>query len=556
MRHIRLTALLLLVACGEDSGTTPPTPTIPVETSITLSATSISFEVLGETSQLTATVNDQNGAAMSSATVTWTSSSTSVATVSSSGLVTSVGDGTATVTATSGSASATAAVTVQVPASIELSDTAVSFASLADTATVPVIVKDASGSTISGATVTWATSDATIATVSDVGLITSVADGTATITATSGEFSATVAVTIEVWESVTTGRDHSCAVTSAGTAYCWGNNGNGQLGDGTTTNSTIPVLVSGEHIWASIDASISVDGGYLHTCGVTTDGAGYCWGSNTYGQLGDGTNTQRLEPVLVTGGLMFTSISAASTHTCGVTTTGQAYCWGWNGIGQLGNGSEEDSNVPVTVSGELTFSSISAKGFSHSCGVTTTGKAYCWGENSLGQLGDSTTINSAVPVAVSGGLIFSSISGGRSYNCGLTSAGIGYCWGNNSYGQLGNGTTTHSPVPVAVSGSHTWGSLSHGGYYHSCGVTKAGVGYCWGYNLSAQLGDATTTDKHIPVIISGGLIFSSITSASSHSCGLTRLRDAYCWGKNSYGQLGDGTTTDSPVPVLVTDPSS
>jgi len=181
MRYIRLTAVLLLLACG-DSGTTPtspPTTPTPVATSITLSATSLSFSSLGETSQLSATVKDQNGATMSGASVTWSSSSASIATVSSTGLVTSVADGTATITATSGSLSATASVTVaQAAANLVLSDSILTFASLASTQQLTATVTDASGETISGATVTWTTSDAAVATVSDAGLVTSVAYGT------------------------------------------------------------------------------------------------------------------------------------------------------------------------------------------------------------------------------------------------------------------------------------------------------------------------------------------------------------------------------------------
>ena len=191
---------LLLWSCGGDSTPTapPPTPT-PVATSITLSATSLSFSSLGETSQLSATVKDQNGATMSGASVTWSSSSASIATVSSTGLVTSVADGTATITATSGSLSATASVTVaQAAANLVLSDSILTFASLASTQQLTATVTDASGETISGATVTWTTSDAAVATVSDAGLVTSVAYGTATITATSGSLSATASVTSEL----------------------------------------------------------------------------------------------------------------------------------------------------------------------------------------------------------------------------------------------------------------------------------------------------------------------------------------------------------------------
>jgi uncharacterized protein YjdB len=188
---------LLLWSCGGDSTPIAPTPTpTPVATSITLSATSLSFSSLGETSQLTATVQDQNGATMSGASVTWSSSSASIATVSSTGLVTAVADGTATITATSGSTNGTASVTVAVPASLELSDTLLTFSALADTTQLTATVKNAAGSTISAPTVSWTTSDESVATVSSAGLVTAVADGTATITATFGSLSATASVTV------------------------------------------------------------------------------------------------------------------------------------------------------------------------------------------------------------------------------------------------------------------------------------------------------------------------------------------------------------------------
>ncbi|GIT52549.1 MAG: hypothetical protein Ct9H300mP15_27620 [Gemmatimonadota bacterium] len=200
MRYIRLSAVLLLLACG-DGGTTPtspPTPPTPVATSITLSATSLSFSSVGSTTQLSATVKDQNDATMSGASVTWSSSSASVATVSSSGLVTAVANGTATITATSGSASGTAAVTVAVPTSLELSDTLLTFSALGDTTQLSATVKDQNGATMSGASVTWSSSSASVATVSSSGLVTAVANGTATITATSGSASGTAAVTVAV----------------------------------------------------------------------------------------------------------------------------------------------------------------------------------------------------------------------------------------------------------------------------------------------------------------------------------------------------------------------
>src|SRR2546425_653085 len=181
-----------------------------------------------------------------------------------------------------------------------------------------------------------------------------------------------------------------------------------------------PAAVSGGLTFAG------VSGGTLYTCGVTTSGAAYCWGINNYGQGGNGTTTYSfLTPVAVSGGLTFTVVSAASLHTCGVTTSGAAYCWGQNGYGQLGNGTTTSSTTPVAVSGGLTFAAVSAV-LLHTCGVTTSGAAYCWGYNGCGELGNGTTTSSGTPVAVSGGLTFAAVSVGRSssyqesHSCGLT----------------------------------------------------------------------------------------------------------------------------------------
>ncbi len=345
----------------------------------------------------------------------------------------------------------------------------------------------------------------------------------------------------------------SCAVTATGGVKCWGLNHVGQLGDGTTTDRSTPVDVAE---LASRSTAVSV-GGY-HACAVTASGGVECWGLNIHGQLGDGTTTDRSTPVQVVGltsGVI--AVSAGREHTCAVMTTGGVTCWGSNSWGQLGDGTTTTHHSsPVAVAGLTSGVTTVSAGWSHTCALTTRGGVTCWGMNLDGQLGDGTTTNSSGPVAVAGLSVgVRAVSAGYFHTCALTTTGRLTCWGNNLFGELGKATTTHhSSTPVEVAGLSAVACASAGNSY-TCAVTEEGDVWCWGRNEEGQLGRGPGSgilNTPNPVKVAGltpGV--AAVVAGNAHTCAVTAAGGVTCWGKNDRGQLGDGTTTDSSTPVHV-----
>ena len=351
----------------------------------------------------------------------------------------------------------------------------------------------------------------------------------------------------EAWQSLAAGYEFTCGLTRSGAVYCWGEGLGGQLGDSSFTSSAAPVAVAGRITFARLAA------GWYHACGVTGSGVAYCWGGNGFGQLGDGDSSIKSFPVAVAGGLRFVSVTAGMGHSCGLTNGGVTYCWGDNTYGQLGDGTTTWRGSPVEVAGGLRFVSVSAGDY-HTCGVTPEGAGYCWGRSDAGQLGDSSTdstIPRTSPVAVAGGHAFLSVAAGLRYTCGVTSGGSAYCWGYDWEGQLGDSADfTWSRRPVAVAGGISFSSVVVDSW-HTCGLGRSGAAYCWGENVAGELGDSSTTRALTPVAVSGDLAFTSLTAGSSHTCGATSGGAAYCWGANPLGQLGDGVMGPYVVPVPV-----
>jgi alpha-tubulin suppressor-like RCC1 family protein len=340
----------------------------------------------------------------------------------------------------------------------------------------------------------------------------------------------------------------TCGIATDQRVYCWGTS---YLGDGEAHMRLYPGPIDGGMEFRRISA------GYNYACGVTTSFQAYCWGRNYAGQVGDGTTTDRLSPVAVVGGLEFRMVSAGhSDHSCGITRDDRAYCWGGNHKGQLGNGTTVGSAVPVPVAGGLTFRDISA-GRRHTCGIAKPSeRAYCWGMNEKGLLGTGSEVEySPVPVEVAGGRSFRQLAVGWDHACAVTPWNVAWCWGNGSEGQIGDGNTHQRWTPRRVAGDHLFGRIT-AGVFHTCAETTDNRAYCWGNNTYGALGNGNSLeDRLVPGPVAGNLWFTQVDAGGFYTCGKTDANQAYCWGRNWGGQLGDGTRTDRHTPTPVADPA-
>jgi alpha-tubulin suppressor-like RCC1 family protein len=353
--------------------------------------------------------------------------------------------------------------------------------------------------------------------------------------------------------AVGAGESHTCALTTAGTVQCWGDNTLDQLGNGsTTTQSSVALPVTG------LSGVKALAVGTQHNCVLTTAGGVLCWGYNSAGQLGNNSTANSLTPVAVSGlssGVM--SVVAGDNHTCALTTAGVVKCWGANNYGQIGSNGGGGSLVPVVVSGLASSVFSIAAGWSHNCALVSGGGIQCWGRNWFGELGTNTTTMGATPVpATVIGLSTGeySVTGGDDHTCATQVGGLIQCWGSNSNGQLGNNSTTDAHTFVTLAGTSATSIVA--GFEHTCALTSTGGIQCWGYNGYGQIGNNTTTDSHVPVAVSGitGGTISALAVGYWHTCALTTAGLVQCWGYNGWGNLGNGSTTDSHVPVTASEP--
>lgn len=359
-----------------------------------------------------------------------------------------------------------------------------------------------------------------------------------------------------VW--VSGGTYQTCAATENGYAYCWGGNGYGQLGDSTTTNRLTPVRVG------TLSDVIAIDAGFGHTCAVLANSYGdvLCWGLNSYGQIGDNTTTNRSSPALTASYNNGAAIAVAvgDFHTCALLGDGTVWCWGANTYGQLGDGSNTHRHVPVST-GLSNVKAIAASGNS-SCALLAGGTVKCWGSNNQGQLGDGTTYDRSTPVAVRSvnGINYlgdvTEIAVGVMHACAV-GQGHAYCWGYNYFGQLGNNTTTSSALPVQVS-SISDAILIDAGLSHTCVVRADRSSSCWGLGYYGELGNGATTTQYTPVSVdhSGtAMLYDGpiLTAGGAHTCAWSKQYSTLkCWGANLFGQVGTGSTsTYEATPISI-----
>jgi alpha-tubulin suppressor-like RCC1 family protein len=340
----------------------------------------------------------------------------------------------------------------------------------------------------------------------------------------------------------------SLAIQKNGRAWGWGLNAVGQLGNNSAISKRTPVSVAG-----AAKTFCQISAGYSFSLAIAKNGRAWAWGINLDGQLGDNSIISKQTPVSVAGAAKtFCQISAGGGHALAIDKNGKGWGWGYNYNGQLGNNSYNSQTTPVSFFGGYTFCKIAAGGY-FSLGISKQGRAFSWGANEFGQLGNNNDIGGAVPQSVLGAVkTFCQIAAADSHSLAIDKNGRAWGWGYNNNGQLGDNTITQRLTPVSVAGAAKTFCQISAGTFHSLAIDKNGRAWAWGRNNEGQLGDNSTISKRTPVSIAGAVkTFCQISAGQYHSLAIDKNGRAWGWAVNDYGELGDNSIVSKLTPVRV-----
>ncbi|MCL2544277.1 MAG: putative Ig domain-containing protein, partial [Nocardioidaceae bacterium] len=349
------------------------------------------------------------------------------------------------------------------------------------------------------------------------------------------------------------GGKSSCRISADTTLWCWGYDESGELGDGGPLAVDPPGVLAPVQIVNKLWTQLTIGGSSLpnhsHACALReSQGFGQCWGGDEDGELGIGGGNSMTAPTTIAGGHLWNELSAGWTNTCGVTTGGALYCWGDDAFGQ--SATRVNTNVPTRVGTSTAWDQVSS-GSTSSCGIRTAGSLWCWGMDARGQLGTGSRTDTDVPTRVGTATSWSQVSVGDGYACAVRTDGTVWCWGSSTSGQLGNGVDVNDPTkdvlaPRQVGAGTNWAQVSAGGG-HTCAVTTAGTAWCWGQNSNGELGDGSISpDVTSPVQVGTGADWTSISGGYDDTCGV-EAGLVECWGSNEKGKLGiDADPSSTP----------
>ena len=496
-----------------------------------------------DTARLTPEARDPFNQVLTGIAFSWQSTSTGVASVDANGLVHATGLGTANVIVEANGRNSSSQITVlPLVAQIDLTSPASQVLAL-DTLQLSAVAKGYTGTTIAR-TFTWTSSNPSVATVDANGRVVFLSTGQATFTARTAH--RTSAVTVTALDrrliAMDAGGDFTCGIANLGRGYCWGLSSFGRTAaapDSSCFDPTSPCILPPKRMNRPEIAFTKLSAGEEFACGIATDQRLYCWGRDEQGQVGNGADGAGATPSLTTvKNERFTAISAGTAHACALNLAGRAYCWGSDSHGQLGDHGHVNSTTPIPVLDSLTTYRAISAGARHTCAITAAGAARCWGDGTSGQLGNGTAASSDVPVLVSGNQNFIEISAGERHTCAVESSGSVYCWGANNFGQLGIGATGAAQLtPVQLPGSNSFTAIAAGAF-HTCGISNTHVS-CWGWSEYGEVGDGNVLDHNVPAPFVVGLQAMSISAGAKHTCAISLVGEAMCWGSNIWGALGN-----------------